>query len=658
MIIAVVFAAVAFMAPIGVQNTFALENDNKTTDTDTVSVIFTHDMHSHMDADKIEKNGKIVEAGGFARLKTAMKNVKEEYPESFVLDAGDFSMGTPYQTIFSKEASELKMMKLIGVEATTFGNHEFDYRAAGLTSMLKAGKGQGPQLVVSNIDWEATFADETLKKDAVKLKEACDAYGAKEYITIEHDGVKAAVFGLLGERAVDYAPESGLLFKDAVQAAKETVDKIKSEENPDIIICLSHCGTLEDEKDKLEETEDYVLAEQVPDIDLIVSGHTHTTLDEVVQVGNTFIGSCGSYNTGMGHIVLNRTADGYELGKYEVLPLDESVKPDEDVNLQLKKYKGFVDSEYFNQYGYSADQIIASNNINFASIEDFGVVQGEDPLGNLIADSYKYAVAQAEDGTITGYVNGGVASGEVVSKSGGAQIAVVPSGVVRGSFFPGNIKVTDTFNASSLGYGKDGLPGYPLVRAYLTGKELKAVAEVDASVSNFMGVARLYNSGLEYSWNPSRLILNRAVDVKFNNGPEVKSLNDDELYSVVADLYSCQMLGTVKDQSFGLLAIEPKDKEGNPITDFEDHIIYDNGKELKAWYALTSYIDSFEDDKIPDYYNQLQGRKTEIKSKNPVELFKQPNNIFWIVTAVVAVLILVVVGVVILVRKLRRRRTD
>ena len=45
------------------------------------------------------------------------------------------------------------------------------------------------------------------------------------------------------------------------------------------------------------------------------------------------------------------------------------------------------------------------------------------------------------------------------------------------------------YNSFSLGTGKDGLAGYPLISAYLTGKELKTVAEVDASISDFMYIA-------------------------------------------------------------------------------------------------------------------------------------------------------------------------
>ena len=150
--------------------------------------------------------------------------------------------------------------------------------------------------------------------------------------------------------------------------------------------------------------------------------------------------------------------------------------------------------------------------------------------------------------------------------------------------------------------------------------------------------------------------MNRAVDVKINDGTEVTDIEDDKMYSVVADLYSCQMLGTVKDQSFGLLKIEPKDENGDPITNYEDHIIYDGDKELKAWYALASYIDSFENDEVPEYYGEPQGRKVEIDSKSPVELLKQPNKIAAIVAAVVVLLVLVVVGVVVMVKKLIKKR--
>lgn len=618
-----------------------------------ISVIFTHDMHSHMDTDKKIKNGKIVNVGGFAKLKAAMDETERENPGSFIVDAGDFSMGTPYQTIFSEEASELKMMKYLGYEAVTFGNHEFDYRAVGLASMLREAKGEGPEIVASNIDWKKTIADKELKKDASALKEACDNYGVKNYIVINHGDVKIAAFGLMGKTAVEYAPESGLLFEDAAQRATETVEEIKAKEDVDMIVCLSHCGTIENEEDKMEESEDYMLAGEVPDIDLIISGHSHTVLPEAVQVGDTYIVSCGSYNANMGHVVLKKAGDRYKIKSYELVPLDESIRGDVSVDEELSKYKALADKEYFEDYGYSAQQVIAQNDIEFTPIEEFGLTQGEDTLGNLIADSYKYAVANATENKSGQNANSETGRGTYENE---ADITVIPSGVIRGSLFRGDVTVADAFNILSLGYGKDGSSGYPLVRVYLTGRELKDAAEVDASISNFMGVARLYSSGLEYSWNDNRLILNRAVDIMFNDGTGKTELEDDRLYSVVADLYSCQMLGSVKAKSFGLLKIDPKDASGNPITDFEEHIIYDNGRELKAWFALASYIDSFENDKIPEYYSKTQGRKTEIDSRSPIELLKQPNKVVLIILAVTAVLILFIIASIVITKKHRRRK--
>ena len=91
---------------------------------DTVSVLFTHDMHSHLETEKQTRDGKTTESGGFAKIKTVKDDVEKDYPGTFLLDAGDFSMGTPFQTIFKSDAAELSVMAQIGYDATTFGNHD------------------------------------------------------------------------------------------------------------------------------------------------------------------------------------------------------------------------------------------------------------------------------------------------------------------------------------------------------------------------------------------------------------------------------------------------------------------------------------------------------------------------------------------------------
>jgi hypothetical protein len=133
-------------------------------------------------------------------------------------------------------------------------------------------------------------------------------------------------------------------------------------------------------------------------------------------------------------------------------------------------------------------------------------------------------------------------------------------------------------------------------------------------------------------------------------------LEKDKLYRVVTGLYSAQMLGAVNAKSFGLLAVTPKDAEGNVIDDFEEYIVKNpNGSEVKEWYALASYLDSL--DQVPDEYAQDQGRKVVTHSWNPIELVKSPNWITLLVLLILVVLILVIVLVIraIVVRKSSRR---
>jgi 5'-nucleotidase / UDP-sugar diphosphatase len=636
---------------------FGLQAEADTaTNNNQVSIIFTGDMHSHLDAQE--------NVGGFAKLKTIVDEINIKYPESFLLDAGDFSMGTPFQTIFKSEASELRMLGQMRYDVVTLGNHEFDYRPDGLTKMLNTAvqfKGTGaefikvykedsrfyswvenkyalmPQIVQSNIDWKATLADKTLAPAATKLKTAMDQYGVKDYVIVEKQGIKMAVFGLMGLEAISQAPESGVLWKDYIARAKELVAEIKRNGEADLILCLSHSGYYYDDGD---ESEDIMLANAVPDIDVIISGHSHDVLEDEIIVGTTTIVGSGAYSDYAGHLVLNKESDGYTVSDYKLIPLDSKVIGNEAIQQTVDGYRTLVDTEYFSAFGYSYDDVLAFNSYSFTSIDIFGDVQGEDTLGNLIADSFIYAVQQAEGAN---YVP--------------VDVAVVPNGVVRGSIAKGDVTVADAYNISSLGIGPDGISGYPLVSVYLTGKELKAAAEVDASVSKMMTEARLYFSGLSYTINDKRLFLNRATDIQLMKADGTKEkLDNNKLYRVVADLYTCQMLGLVEDGSYGLLSVTPKDKDGLVIEDFEKNLIYNNEDELKAWYAVASYIDSFQGDTIPAKYATSEGRKVLNDSLNPIAMLKQPNHVGLMLAGILLIPIVIIIGIVLYIRSRRKKR--
>ena len=99
--------------------------------TTQATILFTHDLHSHLLPSADEDGG---EYGGYARLMTVISEQKELYPDAILVDGGDFSMGSLFQTAFTTSAIELRMMGAMGYDATTFGNHEFDYLPAAISA--------------------------------------------------------------------------------------------------------------------------------------------------------------------------------------------------------------------------------------------------------------------------------------------------------------------------------------------------------------------------------------------------------------------------------------------------------------------------------------------------------------------------------------------
>ncbi len=634
-------AVVLFLSHISVTEA---ADSTGTTPPKSVDIMFFHDTHSHLDSFSTIVDDEAVSVGGFARIKTLINEQKSANPDTLIIDAGDFSMGTLVQTIFSSESAELRMLGSLGCEATTLGNHEFDYRSKGLAGALDAAIDSGepvPAMVLCNIDWE-TMESEGLTEDQKLLKDAFDRYGARDYIVVNKGGVKIAILGVFGEDALACAPTCVLKFKDISEAAAETVKEIQEKEDADMIVCLSHSGTNADES----KSEDEILAKSVPAIDLIISGHTHTLLQEPIRHGDTYIVSAGEYGKYLGSLTLRQTENGrwiMDVEKdYRLTPITDDIISDPATQDKIDSLMDLVDSVYLSQFGYTSDQVLAQNHVGFCPQEDLGSTHTDQNLGNIMSDSYVYAVENAAD-----------YNGHPV------DVAIVPYGCVRDSYPDGDITVTDVFNSFSLGIGPDEIPGYPVISVYLTGKELKTVAEIDASISDLMIYARLYTSGLEFSYNPNRLILNRVTDcyLRDHDGNRVE-IEDDKLYRVVGDLYSGQMLGAVTSVSYGLLSVTPKFADGTPIENIEDAIVLEKGREMKAWTVFARYMESFEDtdgDGIPDIpqiYAAAQGRKIVEDSTALKDLVKHPNKYAVLIAAVILIVLTIAILLIVLICKL------
>lgn len=589
----------------------------------SLTVLFTHDMHDHVYPD-----GEDV--GGWVRLATLLEShrqsgrrpqkpdgtyIRNTYP-TITVDGGDFSMGSLLQTAYATDAPELRLMGRMGYDVATLGNHEFDYRLEGFTQMLNAAVDSGealPRLVMANYK---------PPQDSAEAWEAWNRYGVEEYTIIQREGLRVALFGIMGHNSHEYAPMSGMILEDPIQAAQRVVEAIRADGGADFVICLSHSGT------EGGKGEDYDLAKKVKGIDLIVSGHTHTTLEEPILVGGTAIVSAGPYTQNLGRVTLSKPInddEGLEIQGYDLLPIDARTALNPDMEEAAGRFKAMVEAGYLARYGLRYDETLATVTGGAMTVEQ---------TGNVIGDSYISAVRALEG---EDYVP--------------VDFAVVPSGVIRGTLAQGAVTTAQAFEILSLGSGADGSPGYPLISAWVTGADLENAFEVDASISPFMDVAQLYGAGMEWSFETHRMLLDKVTSARqlLPDGSTAE-LERDRLYRVVTDLYSGQMLGAVEDKSFGLLSITPRDAQGEPVEDFEALILTGaDGAEVKAWSAFASYLKGEGSLAAPT------PRKTVGTSWNPLKLLANPG----LPTLAVLALVLAAVGLAVLVVRLalgRRRR--
>lgn len=605
-----------------------------TPDGDEITILFTHDLHSHLLPAKNDSG--VGEYGGYARLMTLIEKERAKDPDAILVDGGDFSMGSLFQTAYASLALELRMMGAMGYDATTFGNHEYDYMQAGLIGMLNSAVASGdalPPIVCSNymppLEGQDGYNPE--------MWEAMNNYGVKDYIILERGGVYYAIFGIMGYIADGYAPNSGMVFEEPAVAAQETVEMAVSEceetygEHP-VVICLSHSGT------QGGRGEDYELASKVDGIDVIISAHSHTTLNEPILQNGTLIVSAAEYGRFLGVLKLKRNDMGVSLVDYELVAVDEKVEDHSEIAALVEDYKGLVEEDYLKHYGYTFDQVLLENPYTFDTVDDVYATQHESTLGNVFSDAYKWAVEQA--------------TGKRV------DVALTATGVIRGTLPVGDVTVSDVFNAASLGVGTEG----ELIGIYLTGKDLKNTLELDASVQPIMNSAQLFMSGVEYSFNLNRMIFNK-VDYAMlrRDGGTLEAIDDDKLYFVVAGMYMGQMLGSVEETSFGLLSIIPRDENGEPIAADElvNFVVKDkDGNPLKEWAAISGYL-SLMGGEMDEAYSEPDGRKNVYSSLNPVLLLRNAN-IFTYVVLIVAVLLIgaLVLVTVKIVGRIRKKKTS
>lgn len=226
-------------------------------------ILHTNDTHSCV----IPLNPNLADTmlagrGGFLRRAAMIDQMRKEDKELLLLDSGDFSQGSPYYTMFKGDV-ETELMNIMGYDAATIGNHEFDF---GLDNMARLFKKVNFPIVCANYDFTGTVVEGLVKP----------------YVVIKRKGVKIGIFGLSPklEGLVMASTCAGVKYLDPIKTANDIADKLKNEEKCDVVICLSHLGWDEAGLNDME------MMAKTRNIDLVLGGHSHSYFQKLNYVRN------------------------------------------------------------------------------------------------------------------------------------------------------------------------------------------------------------------------------------------------------------------------------------------------------------------------------------------------------------------------------------
>jgi len=246
-----------------------------------IVILHTNDTHSRLES---YHESNVGDVGGVVRRNTFIQETKRQYPNTIVVDAGDFSQGTPYYNLF-KGFPEIELMNALGYDVVALGNHEFDNGSKALAKRLKQANFS---IVCANYQ----FKNKTLAKLV------------KPYTIITMEGKKIGFFGLLCDmkRVIMPSYYQEVTFLDPTAAAIKMVDLLKNKEQCDIIICLSHLGIKPEYEGDITDKD---VAENAPGIDFIIGGHNHLLLEEPVVVNGTKILQARKNGIYVGKVVIS-----------------------------------------------------------------------------------------------------------------------------------------------------------------------------------------------------------------------------------------------------------------------------------------------------------------------------------------------------------------
>jgi len=542
--------------------------------------------------------------GGLARAKTLIDEIRGSTTHPVILlDGGDWMGGALFQELRATHAAELQVMAELGYDAAVVGNHEFDWGPDGLAELITKGDELGADvpLLLANLT-----ADPESEEDD-PFSALLESGRVTPTITLELDnGLSIGIVGLMGDDAYTVAPGAySLIHSLPEDAAGPYVEGLQAE-GVDMVIALSHNGV----RDDLEKSPDHILADTVPGIDLIVSGHSHTTLaDPLTAEDGTLIVQAGAYTRYVGELVMSREVGGdWEMDSYMLHELDDSIMGDADISTMVEGFLTDLDAGPLADLETTFAEPVAliPGNMEITACAESG-------LGDLITDAYRWKLSELspDDPIDVAFESQGVIRDDLIAGEGGLQA------------------FSDIFRVLPLGEATDDRPGYALAHFYVNAADLEAACEVSASIPALNGCAYfMEQSGLRCTYDDERGTFSKMQkveiwDAELGDYVELDTSGADEtLYHVAVDTYMASLMYIIGDLTSGFITLEPKDADGNiidPSTSiFDADPDTDGVQEVKLWEALRDYTRSFEDTdddgvpEVPDRYLAADGRIIEL----------------------------------------------
>lgn len=411
----------------------------------TITIFHTNDTHGRLEEDS--------SAGmGFAKIATYVKQYEATNPNTLLLDAGDTFHGTTVATLVRGE-SVADILNAVGYDAMTTGNHDYNYGYQRLVEL--AGMVDFPVLC-ANVH----------KADGSRL--------FTPYVINDVGGVKVAIFGLATpETTYKTHPKNveGLTFADPVEEAKTVVAELEGK--ADVVIALAHLGM--DAGSAVKSTD---VAEEVPGIDLIVDGHSHTVLEQGKLVGDTLIVSAGEYDEYLGKVEL--TVEG---GKVTAEKASLITKADSASVTGDQAVLEIVNVVKASQKEVLAE-VIGKTAVKLEGAREM-VRKQETNLGDLIADSMVY-----------------VSGADAAFANGGGIRATIDAGEIT----KGQVVTVLPFN------------NY-IVTKKVSGADIKAALELGVSLYPALAGGFPQVSGMTYTFDPSKPVGQRIVAVTIGGKP-------------------------------------------------------------------------------------------------------------------------------------------